>query len=91
MPSEIITDEFYQKYTNKKVDWGFNGLGEVVFSRTYARLKDNGEKESWPETIRRCIEGAQKIGAGYTKAEAEELFDLVSISDVTSQEEAYGS
>tara|TARA_R110000787_G_scaffold141418_2_gene254906 strand:- start:4183 stop:6102 length:1920 start_codon:yes stop_codon:yes gene_type:complete len=77
MPSEIITDEFYQKYTNKKVDWGFNGLGEVVFSRTYARLKDNGEKESWPETIRRCIEGAQKIGAGYTKAEAEELFDLV--------------
>lgn len=73
----IISDEFVNKYKDKTIPWGFNGLGYVVFSRTYARLKDDGEKETWPETIQRCINGAQKIGAEYTKEEAEKLFDLI--------------
>jgi ribonucleotide reductase alpha subunit len=77
MNTEIITEAFANKYSNKQPNWGFNGLGYIVYKRTYARVKENGQKEEWHETIRRCINGAQKIGANYTKEEAEQLFDLV--------------
>ena len=73
----IISDDFLNKYLNKQPNWGFNGLGYIVYKRTYARIKENGQLEEWPETVARCINGAQKIGAGYTKKEAEKLFDLV--------------
>ena len=75
--TKIITDDFLKKYKNKQPKWGFNGLGYIVYKRTYARVKDDGVLEEWPETIARCINGAQEIGAGYTKKEAEKLFDLV--------------
>ena len=77
MNNEIITEAFANKYSNKQPNWGFNGLGYIVYKRTYARVKENGQKEEWHETIRRCINGAQKIGANYTKEEAEQLFDLI--------------
>lgn len=72
-----FNNEFLSKYENKQPKWGFNGLGFVVYKRTYARLKENGETEEWWETVRRCIEGAQNIGALYSKEEAEKLFDYV--------------
>lgn len=71
----ILREEFLQKYKHAEVPWGFNGLGYIVYKRTYARLKEDGTTEEWWETIRRCIEGAQEIGAEYTPEEAEELFD----------------
>lgn len=74
---QIISNEFAEKYKYKKVPWGFNGLGYIVYKRTYARIKEDGKTEEWHETIQRCINGAQKIGAKYTKEEAERLFDLV--------------
>ena len=52
---KIISDSFVKKYSNKKTNWGFNGLGYIVYKRTYARLKDDGQKEEWHETIQRCI------------------------------------
>lgn len=77
MNTEIITEAFANKYSNKQPNWGFNGLGYIVYKRTYARVKENGQTEEWHDTIRRCINGAQKIGANYTKEEAEQLFDLI--------------
>ena len=77
MNTEIITETFANKYSNKQPNWGFNGLGYIVYKRTYARLKDDGKTEEWHETIRRCINGSQKIGANYTQEEAEQLFDLI--------------
>ena len=78
MPNtNVITEEFVSKYKNKQPKWGFNGLGYIVYKRTYARVKENGETEEWYETVQRCINGAQKIGAGYTKDEAERLYDLI--------------
>jgi|TARA_R110000824_G_scaffold339122_1_gene525651 ribonucleotide reductase alpha subunit len=73
----ILSPDFVQKYKNKQPKWGFNGLGYIVYKRTYSRPKEDGTLEEWFETIERCINGAQKIGAGYTKREAEKLFDLV--------------
>lgn len=75
--TEIISEKFAEKYSKKQPNWGFNGLGYIVYKRTYARVKEDGQTEEWHETIRRCINGAQKIGAGYTKEEAEQLFDLI--------------
>ncbi len=31
-------------------------LGEVVYLRTYSRKKDDGKRESWPETVYRVVE-----------------------------------
>jgi ribonucleoside-triphosphate reductase len=77
MSTEIISEKFANKYANKQPNWGFNGLGYIVYKRTYARLKEDGQTEEWHETIRRCINGAQKIGANYSQEEAEQLFDLI--------------
>jgi hypothetical protein len=69
MSELILSESFVSKYKNKQPNWGFNGLGYIVYKRTYARLKENGKTEEWFETVQRCIEGAQKIGAQYTPEE----------------------
>ena len=73
----ILSDSFLNKYKNKQPNWGFNGLGYIVYKRTYARLKEDGNTEEWWETVARCINGAQKIGAQYTNEEAERIYDYV--------------
>lgn len=39
-----LSQAFIDKYKRKKAPFGFNGLGELVFMRTYSRLKENGKK-----------------------------------------------
>jgi len=73
----ILSQDFLDKYKDKQPNWGFNGLGYIVYKRTYARLKDDNTTEEWHETVARCVEGAQKLGAGYTKKEAEKIYDYV--------------
>lgn len=75
--SEILTKEFLNQYLNKKPNWGYNGLGYIVFKRTYAREIIKNVTEEWWQTISRCINGAQKIGAQYTQIEAEKLFNYI--------------
>lgn len=78
MISNIITEDFIEKYSGKIPPWGFSGLGEIVYKRTYSRdIEGLGRKEEWSETIARCINGAQSIGAGYTQDEAERLFNYI--------------
>lgn len=78
MEDLVISDEFAGSYAGRQAPWGFNGLGEIVYRRTYSRnIEELNRKEEWHETLQRCINGAQKIGAGYTRAEAERLFDYM--------------
>ena len=71
-----LTPEFIATYADKKTPWGFGGLGEVVYLRTYSRTIDElGRNENWSETISRAINGAIEIGACLTQDEAEKLFD----------------
>jgi len=70
-----ISDEFVRNYSEQTPPWGFNGMGEIVFLRTYSRKKDNGDTETWVETLQRVINGAIDIGVPYTQEEAERLFD----------------
>lgn len=73
-----LSETFLKKYKTKTPPFGYNGLGYVIFKRTYARyLEDQNRTEEWWETVKRCVEGAQNIGAGYTKEEMEKLYDYV--------------
>lgn len=71
----LLDQSFVDSYSQKQAPWGFNGMGEVVFLRTYSRKKDDGTNETWTETLQRVINGAHEIGVDYTKEEAEALFD----------------
>ena len=39
----------------EKINWG--PTGELVYNRTYSRTKADGSKETWPETVKRVVEG----------------------------------
>ena len=75
--SDILPHSFLEKYAGTQPDWGFDGLGYIVYKRTYARRIAKGHTEEWWQTVARCINGAQKIGACYTTEEAQELFHLI--------------
>ena len=34
-----LTDTFVEKYKRKKAPFGFNGLGELVYNRTYSQTQ----------------------------------------------------
>ena len=38
-----LSDNFINKYKRRKAPFGFNGLGELVYMRTYSRIKENGK------------------------------------------------
>lgn len=66
MTSEItfkLDDEFVKQYdpesgTKQQPNFGFNGLGQIAYLRTYARYSDKlGRQEMWHETIERVING----------------------------------
>tara|TARA_Y100000592_G_scaffold27007_2_gene42805 strand:- start:5017 stop:7035 length:2019 start_codon:yes stop_codon:yes gene_type:complete len=57
----MLSDKFLQKYKWKKPPFGFNGLGELVYMRTYSRIKSNGKNEMWWETVKRVVEGTYNM------------------------------
>ena len=72
----LLSPEFIASYGSKTPPWGFGGLGEVVFLRTYSRkIEGTDQTESWVQTIQRIIEGAVDIGVPFSKEDAEHLFD----------------
>ena len=85
----ILSDLFIEKYKKIKPPFGFNGLGELVYLRTYSRIKENGDNEIWWETIRRVVEGCfnmqkkwieeHRLGWNNRKAQssAHEMFDRI--------------
>src|SRR3990167_7485425 len=83
MNTSYLDPKFIMAYTKKQPKWGFNGLGYLVYKRTYARLKENELTEEWWETIQRCVNGAEDIGRKvtnnpyYTKDELERLYDYI--------------
>jgi ribonucleoside-triphosphate reductase (thioredoxin) len=84
-----LSDNFLDKYKRIHPPFGFNGLGELVYMRTYSRLKPNGTNEVWWETVARVVEGTfnmQKtwieqynLGWNNRKAQksAQEMYDRI--------------
>ena len=73
----ILSREFVDSYKGKVAPWGFGGLGEIVYLRTYSRrIQEEGRNETWVETLERVVNGAVEIGVNYTEEEAQILFDV---------------
>ncbi|MBK9270035.1 MAG: fused protease/ribonucleoside-triphosphate reductase [Saprospiraceae bacterium] len=82
-----LSDSFVDKYRHMNPEFGFNGLGMVTYYRTYSRIKPDGTKEAWFETVRRVVEGAYSIQMEHilfnqlgwneakAQASAEEMYD----------------
>lgn len=71
-----LKQSFLDSYRGVVPPWGFGGLGEIVYLRTYSRfVEESGRNETWLETCERAINGALEIGAQLSDEEAEKLFD----------------
>ena len=61
-----LSDKFIEDYEGREPEWPFpigggNFLSELVYVDKYSALKEDGTKERWFETCRRCIEGYYSI------------------------------
>lgn len=56
-----LKNEFKEVLYGKTPKWGYGGLSEFTYYRTYARKKDNGKLETWSECVVRVIEGMFSI------------------------------
>lgn len=53
--------DFKDFLKSQPVNWGFGGLSEFTYYRTYSRKKDNGKLETWADCVIRVIEGMFSI------------------------------
>lgn len=82
-----LTDKFLAQYKDKKPPFGFGVLGELVYRRTYSRIKADGTNEEWWETVQRVVQGTYNmqrtwvdqngLGWDWAKAQdsAQEMYD----------------
>lgn len=62
-----LTENFLKQYEGKEPNWGFDELSKITYLRTYSRIKDNGEQETFFDTIKRCVEGSFTIQMEHCK------------------------
>lgn len=56
-----LKKDFIDNYKDIIPPFGFNGLGELVYLRTYSRLKPDGKNEQWFETVERVVNGVYNL------------------------------
>lgn len=56
-----LSEAFLEKYKGIKPPFGFNGLGEIVYMRSYSRNDTLTKNEEWWETCRRVVEGTYNM------------------------------
>jgi ribonucleoside-triphosphate reductase len=57
-----LSKTFLDKYARLDPKFGFNGLGETVYYRTYSRPKADGSgMERWHETVERVVNGTMSM------------------------------
>lgn len=62
-----LSDSFLEEFRNKQPAWGYNGLGYVVYKRTYARTLENGTVEEFWQTCKRVVEGCYDVQKRHCK------------------------
>jgi ribonucleoside-triphosphate reductase (thioredoxin) len=50
-----------KKYEHLDPGFGFDGVGELTYMRTYSRVKDDGVNEKWHNTIERVVNGTYNL------------------------------
>lgn len=60
------------------INWG--PTGELVYNRTYSRVKPDGSRETWPETVERVVDGNLGLvdAKHHLKGEREDLIDMMT-------------
>src|ERR1041385_6263092 len=57
-PTFRMDTSFVDTYRDIPAPFGYNGLGEAVYRRTYSRIDPvTGKNEEWVDTVQRVIEG----------------------------------
>ena len=56
-----LCEETCEELSDMIPEFGFNGLGKVVFQRTYSRPKPDGTNEDWKDVVIRVINGVMSI------------------------------
>lgn len=56
-----LDKSFVNKYSKQKAPFGFNGFGELVYMRTYSRIKEDGFNEQWHDTVERVVNGTYNM------------------------------
>ena len=48
---------FKEELKQQQVNWGYGGLSEFTYYRTYSRMKSDGQMETWADCVIRVVEG----------------------------------
>lgn len=57
----LSLDRFVARFAKRPPPFGFNGLGAIVYMRSYARVKSDGANEQWFETVERVVNGTFRM------------------------------
>lgn len=82
-----LDKSFVDNYGTKTPPFGFNGMGELVFRRTYSRIRDDGTQEEWHQCLERVVNGCYRMqerwiqerglgwDEGHAQRSAQEMYD----------------
>lgn len=56
-----LDKNFASSFRTIRPPFGFNGLGELVYRRTYSRPKSDGTMEEWCDTVERVVNGVYNM------------------------------
>lgn len=62
-----LRSEYLEKLAQLTPTFGYDGFGEIVFFRTYSRLKHDGKQENWFDVVVRVINGTMSIRKDWYK------------------------
>lgn len=64
-----LSPSFVARYGDVKPPFGFNGLGEFVYATRYSRLRPNGSRERWFQTVERVVNGTYNMQRRWIEAQ----------------------
>lgn len=67
MQSFKLSDKFLSKYKDTQPNWGYGEFSYFIYKRTYSRTKEDGTKEEFYDTVKRCVEGCFDIQLEHCK------------------------
>jgi hypothetical protein len=72
-----LSKQFVDAYRAKKVNFGFNGLGEIAYLRTYSRKMEDGSSEQWADTVERIVNGCFNMQNEYCPGATDETLNEI--------------
>lgn len=83
----MLSPEFLSSYLDTPTTFGFSSLGKFIFDTKYSRQKEDGEKETWKDTVVRVVNGTFRmlnehmrktdVDFEWSKDDATDMFDRI--------------